>query len=87
MVSFTFMSVIFAAISTGVAALDKGLGTMKTLSVGVVALLGAIVLVYGGMELATALYQHDTAQVPNALRKMVAGVIMISIGTIVGLFV
>lgn len=87
MVSFTFMSVIFAAISTGVAALDKGLGTMKTLSVGVVALLGGIVLVYGGMELAAALYQHDTAQVPNALRKMVAGVIMISIGTIVGLFV
>lgn len=82
-----WMVTMFALASTGVASLDSGLKTLKNLSVGVIAGIGVIVLAYGGMELGTALYQHDTAQVPSAVRKIVAGAIMISIGTIVGLFV
>ena len=82
-----FIITMFALASTGVASLDSGLKTIKNLSVGVIAGICVIVLAWGGLELGTALYQHDTAQVPNAIRKIVAGAIMISIGTIVGLFI
>ena len=85
-VSITLLK-MYAIPSTGVASLDKGLTTLKTLTIGVIAAIGVIVLAWGAFELGTALYQHDTAQVPNAIRKIVAGVIMLCIGTIVGLFV
>lgn len=73
--------------STGIGALDKGLSTLKNLSIGVIAGIGVVVLCWGGFELGSALFQHDTSQLPNAAKKMVAGVIMICIGAIVGLFV
>ena len=80
-------SLLFLIASTGIGSLDKGLATLKNLSIGVVAGIGVVVLCWGGFELGTALFQHDTAPLPNAIKKMVAGVIMVGIGTIVGLFV
>lgn len=71
---------------TGITSLDNGLGKLKTLTVGVVAGIGVVIVGWGAFELGTALFQHDTSQIPNAIKKIVAGVVMIGVGAMIGLF-
>lgn len=84
---FNFYNVMFAIASTGVASLDNGLNTLKNISVGIIAGIGVIVLLYGLSELASSYFQHDMSQMPATIRKVVAGVIMISAGVITALFI
>lgn len=72
--------------STGISSLDTGLSKLKTLTIGVIAGIGVVIVGWGGFELGTALFQHDTSQIPNAIKKIVAGVVMIGVGALVGLF-
>jgi len=86
-VYMSLINTVFAAVSTGIATLDNGLVTLENISIGIIAGIGIIILAWGGMELGTCLYQHDTGQMPTAIRKLVAGIIMICIGAIIKLFV
>lgn len=62
-----------------------GINNLKTLVVSIVAAIGVIVLIWGVFEWAIAWQQHDSAQITQALKKVVAGLIMIGIGSIVGI--
>lgn len=77
----------FALTSTGIASLDNGLNVIKNISMGIIAGIGVVVLAFGLFEFATSFFQHDTAQTPVAIKKIVSGIIMIAIGAIIILFV
>lgn len=88
MITSLFMKInnLMMAGGTGISSLDTGLSKLKTLTVGVVAGIGVVIVGWGGFELGTALFQHDTSQIPNAIKKIVAGVVMIGVGALIGLF-
>ena len=78
---------VFLIASTGVAALDSTLNTLKVVCAGVIALIGAIILLMGLYAMATAFYQHNMSQMPGAIQRVVAGLIMLFSGAIVALFI
>lgn len=84
---FSYFYTVFLIASTGVAELDNTLNTLKVVCAGVIALIGAIILLMGIYSVATAWYQHDMSQMPGAIQRVVAGVIMLFSGAIVALFI
>ena len=63
-----------------VTAIDK----ITMISVRIISAIGIVVALYGIFEFATAWGQHDSSQQTSAIKKIVAGLIMIFAGSIAG---
>jgi len=57
---------------------------ITTISVTIIQAVGIVVALYGVFEFATAWGQHDSSQQTSAIKKIVAGLIMIFAGAIAG---
>lgn len=57
---------------------------ITTISVTIISAIGIVVALYGVFEFATAWGQHDSSQQTSAIKKIVAGLIMIFAGAIAG---
>ena len=74
---------VFAAKEDGtkiVSAIDN----ITKISVTIISAIGIVVALYGVFEFATAWGQHDSSQQTAAIKKIVAGLIMIFAGGIAG---
>lgn len=72
------------AANTGVAEVDNGLRSIKTLGIGIVGGIGVIVLIKGGMDLGSALKDRDTSGMAQAGGELAGGLVMAAIGTVIG---
>ncbi len=58
---------------------------LKELVLGIVQSAGAIVLLWGIFEFASAYQSHDTTQQTASLKKVISGILMVAAGTIVSI--
>lgn len=58
---------------------------LKALVLGIVQSAGAIVLLWGIFEFASAYQSHDTTQQTASLKKVISGILMVAAGTIVSI--
>ncbi len=58
---------------------------LKELVLGIIQSAGAIVLLWGIFEFASAYQAHDTTQQTASLKKVISGILMVGAGTVVGL--
>lgn len=58
---------------------------LKDLVLGIVQSAGAIVLLWGIFEFASAYQSHDTTQQTASLKKVISGILMVAAGTIVSI--
>lgn len=68
-----------------VAEVTAPIKSLQTLVTSIVSAVGAIVLVWGIFDFATAYQQHDSSQQTQSLRKIVAGLLMLAVTPIVTL--
>ncbi len=66
-------------------AVTAKIGNIESLVSGIITAAGAIVLLWGVFEFASAYQSHDTSQQTQSLKKVVSGLIMVAAPTIVGL--
>lgn len=66
-------------------AVTAKIGNIESLVSGIITAAGAIVLLWGIFEFASAYQSHDTSQQTQSLKKVVSGLIMVAAPTIVGL--
>lgn len=76
---------IYAATTTGVPVIDKAFATIKAILLGIVALIGAIILIKGIMDCGNGIDQRDSSGIYDGLREIAAGLIMAGAGVILGL--
>lgn len=62
----------------------QSIDRITTISVTIISAVGIVVALYGVFEFATAWGQHDSSQQTSAIKKIVAGLIMIFAGSIAG---
>lgn len=67
---------------TGVAEVDTGLTALKTLSTGIIAAIGYVVLVKSISETATAFQQQDTQGMKTGGMGIAAGFLMAFVGSV-----
>lgn len=58
---------------------------LKDLVLGIIQSAGAIVLLWGIFEFASAYQAHDTTQQTASLKKVISGILMVGAGTVVTL--
>lgn len=75
-----------ASKGTGVPEVDKGLGIIKGLCIGVCAAIGVVGLVKGGIDFSSGISQRDQSGITTGALELAGGLIMAAIGTIIGLF-
>lgn len=66
-------------------AITGKIDALKDLVLGIVQSAGAIVLLWGIFEFASAYQSHDTTQQTASLKKLISGILMVAAGTIVGI--
>ncbi len=67
------------------AAITGKIDNLKNLVLGIIQSAGAIVLLWGVFEFASAYQSRDTTQQTESLKKIVSGLLMVGAGTVVGL--
>jgi len=74
---------VFASSGDG-SEIVKSIDNITKISVTIISAIGIVVALYGIFEFATAWGQHDSSQQTSAIKKIVAGLIMIFAGAIAG---
>lgn len=72
-----------ALAGTGVAKVDNGLNVVKTLSIGVCAVIGVVGLVKGGMTFSSGLSQRDQSGIVTGGLELAGGFIMAAISAVI----
>lgn len=88
------LSIVSLLISTGsisipvfaTAEVVANINIIYTLVSGIIGAIGAITLLYGIFEWASAYQQHDSSQMTVGLKKIVSGLIMVAATAIIALF-
>lgn len=70
---------------TGVKDVTDGIGVIKDLVLGCVGGVGVIFLAWGLLDFGTAYAAHDTTQQGQAIKKVVGGLIMVAVPSILAL--
>ena len=76
------MSTTCFAAGTGTSAVTQPLENLKTLIIAVIGAVGVIILAKNVMEFAQAYQQQDSSTMNSALKRIVAGVMMAGISTV-----
>ncbi len=66
----------------GVKSVTKGISTLKDIALACVGGVGVIFLAWGLLDFGTAYSAHDTSQQSAAIKKVVGGLIMIAVPSI-----
>lgn len=66
-------------------AITGKIDALKGLVLGIIQSAGAIVLLWGIFEFASAYQSHDTTQQTASLKKVISGILMVAAGTIVSI--
>ena len=74
---------VFASSGDG-SEIASSIDRITTISVTIISAIGIVVALYGVFEFAPAWGQHDSSQQTAAIKKIVAGLIMIFAGAIAG---
>lgn len=61
------------------------INNIYSLVLAIISAIGMIALVWGIFDFATAWQQHDSSQLTQGMRKIVAGLLMVCAGTVIGL--
>lgn len=78
-----FCPAVYATGSSG--DITGKIDALKDLVLGIIQSAGAIVLLWGIFEFASAYQSHDTTQQTASLKKVISGILMVAAGTIVGI--
>ena len=71
--------------ATGADAITGKINNLYNLVKSIIIAIGAIVLIWGVFDFATAWQSHDSTQMTAGIRKIVSGVLMAGAGTVVSI--
>lgn len=74
-----------AVYAAGSGDITAKIDALKDLVLGIIQSAGAIVLLWGIFEFASAYQSHDTTQQTASLKKVISGILMVAAGTIVSI--
>ena len=85
LVGILVMNTCPAVYAEGSGDITGKIDALKDLVLGIVQSAGAIVLLWGIFEFASAYQSHDTTQQTASLKKVISGILMVAAGTIVSI--
>lgn len=86
MVALSVMTLPHMAYANDLSSVTSGLNTIKTLIINIVIVIGVIVVAKEVIEMGTAMKQQDSAGVASAIKGLIGGALMISVGIIITIF-